>query len=146
MEARYSIKCDTIWTGYKVHLTETYDVDAPHLIICIVSRLPTTEAALQWWEAYTSPRYSRVALNEQHHQSLKGAHRKLKIILQLNISKRQEAKDNMVLTLLKNFIRPGGSKLFLPPCFSIYYFDLFVVVLVPACHRRCTEPLKLDTL
>ena len=31
-EARYSIKRETVWTGYKVHLTETCDEEAPHLI------------------------------------------------------------------------------------------------------------------
>jgi transposase len=31
-EARYSIKRDTMWTGYKVHLTETCDAALPHLI------------------------------------------------------------------------------------------------------------------
>ena len=32
VEARYSIKRETVWTGYKVHLTETCDADVPHLI------------------------------------------------------------------------------------------------------------------
>jgi transposase len=31
-EAHYSWKRDIIWTGYKVHLTETCDEDTPHLI------------------------------------------------------------------------------------------------------------------
>ena len=31
-EARYSIKRDIIWTGYKVHLTETCEEGSPHLI------------------------------------------------------------------------------------------------------------------
>ena len=31
-QARYSIKRDIVWTGYKVHLTETCDEEAPHLI------------------------------------------------------------------------------------------------------------------
>jgi transposase len=31
-EARYSIKRETTWTGYKVHVTETCDDDEPHLI------------------------------------------------------------------------------------------------------------------
>jgi transposase len=31
-EARYSIKRDIVWTGYKVHLTETCEEGAPHLI------------------------------------------------------------------------------------------------------------------
>ena len=31
-EARYSNKRDVKWTGYKVHLTESHDEDAPHII------------------------------------------------------------------------------------------------------------------
>jgi transposase len=31
-KAHYSTKRQTHWTGYKVHLTETYDEDQPHLI------------------------------------------------------------------------------------------------------------------
>jgi transposase len=31
-EARYARKETTTWVGYKVHLTETCDDDAPHLI------------------------------------------------------------------------------------------------------------------
>ena len=31
-EARFSIKRETVWTGYKVHLTETCGEEAPHLI------------------------------------------------------------------------------------------------------------------
>jgi transposase len=31
-EARYSTKRSTTWTGYKVHLTETCDDEAPHLL------------------------------------------------------------------------------------------------------------------
>jgi transposase len=41
-EARYSIKRQTTWTGYKVHLTETCDVDAPHLITHVITT-PATE-------------------------------------------------------------------------------------------------------
>lgn len=40
-EARYSRKRDTVWTGYKVHLTETGDEDLPNLITPGV----TTEAS-----------------------------------------------------------------------------------------------------
>ena len=32
-EARYSSKRSVDWVGYKVHLTETCDRDAPHLIV-----------------------------------------------------------------------------------------------------------------
>ena len=33
MEARYSRKKSTAWTGYKVHFTEICEADAPHLIV-----------------------------------------------------------------------------------------------------------------
>ena len=33
VDARYSRKKSTIWTGYKVHFTETCEADAPHLIV-----------------------------------------------------------------------------------------------------------------
>ncbi len=42
-EARYSIKRQTAWTGYKVHLTETCDPEEPHLITHVI----TTEATEQ---------------------------------------------------------------------------------------------------
>ena len=42
-EARMSVKRDTEWTGYKVHLTETCDDDLPHLVI----NVETTEATKQ---------------------------------------------------------------------------------------------------
>lgn len=42
-QARYSIKRDTMWTGYKVHLTETCDEASPHLI----THVATTEATIQ---------------------------------------------------------------------------------------------------
>jgi transposase len=38
-----SVKRDTEWTGYKVHLTETCDADLPHLII----HVETTDATTQ---------------------------------------------------------------------------------------------------
>ena len=41
-EARCSTKRDTTWIGYKAHLTETCDVDAPSLIINVETR-PATE-------------------------------------------------------------------------------------------------------
>jgi len=41
-EARYSRKREFTWTGYKVHLTETCEADAPHLI----THVETTEATL----------------------------------------------------------------------------------------------------
>jgi transposase len=42
-EARYSIKRETTWSGYKVHFTETCDEDKPHLI----SHVETTPATTQ---------------------------------------------------------------------------------------------------
>ena len=33
VEARYSRKKSTAWTGYKVHFTETCEADAPHLMV-----------------------------------------------------------------------------------------------------------------
>jgi len=46
-EARYSIKRETTWTGYKVHLTETCDDDTPNLITDVA----TTAATHQDYEA-----------------------------------------------------------------------------------------------
>jgi transposase len=42
-EARYSIKRETKWTGYKVHLTETCDPDAPHLVVHVVTTVATEQ-------------------------------------------------------------------------------------------------------
>jgi transposase len=42
-DARMSVKRDTEWTGYKVHLTETCDNNLPHLII----NVETTDATTQ---------------------------------------------------------------------------------------------------
>jgi len=41
-EARYSKKRQTVWTGYKVHLTETCDDDLPHLITDVLTTPATT--------------------------------------------------------------------------------------------------------
>ncbi len=41
-EARYGKKRETRWTGYKVHLTETCEEDAPHLITHVVTTVATT--------------------------------------------------------------------------------------------------------
>ena len=38
-----SIKQSTIWTGYKVHLTETCDEERPHLIIHVETTSATTQ-------------------------------------------------------------------------------------------------------
>lgn len=42
VEARYSRKKNTIWTGYKVHFTETCEADAPHLIVEVLTTAATT--------------------------------------------------------------------------------------------------------
>lgn len=41
IEARGSVKRDTLWNGYKVHLTETCDPDAPHLLTNVVTTAAT---------------------------------------------------------------------------------------------------------
>jgi len=41
LEARCSSKRDTMWTGYKVHLTETCDADSPNLITHVETRIST---------------------------------------------------------------------------------------------------------
>jgi transposase len=43
IEARYSIKRGTEWTGYKAHITETCDADRPNLIVNVL----TTPATVQ---------------------------------------------------------------------------------------------------
>ena len=42
VEARYSRKKSTTWTGYKVHFTETCEDDGPHLILEVVTTAATT--------------------------------------------------------------------------------------------------------
>jgi len=42
-EARGSIKRETIWQGYKVHLTETCEADAPNLITNVTTTVSTTQ-------------------------------------------------------------------------------------------------------
>jgi transposase len=42
-EARFSLKRETKWTGYKVHLTEVCDPDAPHLITHVETTPATTQ-------------------------------------------------------------------------------------------------------
>lgn len=54
-EAHFGNKRTTTWTGYKVHLTETCDVDEPHLI----THVETTSAVIP-----------DVAMTETIHQSL----------------------------------------------------------------------------
>lgn len=42
-EARYSIKRDIEWQGYKAHLTETCEPDAPHLIVHVETTVATEQ-------------------------------------------------------------------------------------------------------
>ncbi|MGW1617459.1 IS1182 family transposase [Streptomyces sp. NPDC002285] len=41
-EARGSVKRDTLWDGYKVHLTETCEPDAPNLVTNVATTVATT--------------------------------------------------------------------------------------------------------
>ena len=54
-----SIKRSTVWTGYKVHVTETCDDDLPHLLV----HVETTPATTQDMEV--TPRIHQ-ALADQH--------------------------------------------------------------------------------
>ncbi len=42
-EARFSMKRDITWTGYKAHITETCDADLPHLITHVATTTGTTQ-------------------------------------------------------------------------------------------------------
>jgi transposase len=42
VEARYSRKKNTTWTGYKVHFTETCEADEPHFIVEVTTTASTT--------------------------------------------------------------------------------------------------------
>ncbi len=42
-EAHMSIKRSTVWTGYKVHVTETCDEDSPHLLVHVETTPATTQ-------------------------------------------------------------------------------------------------------
>jgi transposase len=42
-EARMSVKRETVWTGYKVHITETCDDEAPHLVTHVETTSSTTQ-------------------------------------------------------------------------------------------------------
>lgn len=42
-DAHMSIKRSTVWTGYKVHLTETCDEETPHLLINVETTAATTQ-------------------------------------------------------------------------------------------------------
>lgn len=78
-EARFSGKRETTWLGYKVHLTESCDEDAPHLITHVLTtpattpdfdapaliqadlaakeRLPATWMPVCWWRVRISIRW-----------------------------------------------------------------------------------------
>lgn len=46
-QARYAKKYDTRWTGYKVHVTETCDVEQPHLIVHVATTpAPKSDVAM----------------------------------------------------------------------------------------------------
>lgn len=64
-EARYSIKRGTEWTGYKAHLSETCDTDAPHLIVNVL----TTPATVQD-DVVLTPIHAAL----EHKQLLPGQH------------------------------------------------------------------------
>lgn len=42
LEARFGVKRDVTWTGYKAHVTETCDPETPHLIVNIATTTATT--------------------------------------------------------------------------------------------------------
>lgn len=42
IEARFSKKHKTEWTGYKVHLSESCDEELPHLIVNVETTIATT--------------------------------------------------------------------------------------------------------
>src|SRR5690349_15079932 len=52
-EARYGKKYSTRWTGYKVHLTETCEVDQPHLLIDVATT-PAPESDVSMTEVSRS--------------------------------------------------------------------------------------------
>lgn len=45
LDARYSVKRQTSWTGYKVHLTEVCDPDVPHIITHVETTIATAPDA-----------------------------------------------------------------------------------------------------
>lgn len=53
-QARGSVKRDTLWDGYKVHLTETCEPDAPNLVTNVVTTLATVPDTLVTDEIHTS--------------------------------------------------------------------------------------------
>ena len=65
VEARYSRKKNTIWTGYKVHFTETCEADAPHLIV-EVTPTSSTMADADIVEELHSRLHEQQMLPDQH--------------------------------------------------------------------------------
>ncbi len=59
-DARYGIKRETQWTGYKVHVTETCDANAPHLI----THVETTPATTLDYEV-TSTIHAALAMHDR---------------------------------------------------------------------------------
>ncbi|TQF01763.1 IS1182 family transposase [Kitasatospora acidiphila] len=53
-DARGSVKRDTMWDGYKVHLTETCEPDAPNLVTNVVTTLATVPDSVMSEEIHTS--------------------------------------------------------------------------------------------
>ncbi len=64
-EARYSIKRETHWTGYKVHLTETCDEDLPS-IITDVATTPATRPDHEVTAAVQDRLAERALLPHEH--------------------------------------------------------------------------------
>jgi transposase len=65
VEARYSQKRDTTWTGYKVHGTETCDPDTPHLITQ-VKTTPATTSDIERLEPIHQDLKGKALLPDQH--------------------------------------------------------------------------------
>jgi transposase len=43
LDARYSVKNETTWTGYKSHITESCDAEAPHILLHIITTRATQQ-------------------------------------------------------------------------------------------------------
>jgi transposase len=64
-EARFSVKRDITWTGYKAHVTETCDPERPNLIINIETTLATT-ADVEMTEPIHAALAAKGLLPDQH--------------------------------------------------------------------------------
>ena len=64
-QARFSTKRSLVWTGYKVHLTETCDEDTPNLIIHVHTTdeqkavCPGGKTSIAWRAHRTSGKYAQ---------------------------------------------------------------------------------------